>query len=513
MSSSADRMYEDPLYTEYSFVTSRELTYRMQRDALREAGKAIVAIPGIVPSRALGGLKLLAPEIPKYNIDIYKKMFEKIDLARSIIQRAVELVLSPDMDVRPPSSVLKDDKAIDDDLTSHISFCRKWIRWIRFNTWLKQALTCAFWAGNSYTEIVYVDEKGKVKKGRPEGKKAWKIVQLKIISPDEMRPIRDAFGEVIGYVQYPFNTSITWLSKTKAVDYITDGGVYFEPWEILHFKIDVEPGEAYGTSKLEAVKDILAIYVGMREDIAMSIKNYAAPTILFRVGTELIPASPTVVSQFRDNLMTQMRVSSNIVTSTMVNPEVIETGKAVMNMEKYMQQMLGILFGSFGLPEILLGQGNETTEATAKMQLEAVAKQIKTVHQDIKDNVELHLFSKLTVGKWFHELTPTDMDNIPEIFFGPIETEEDKRLRYENGFRFGMYTREECRKPYGMKPQPEGELVSTENLEFQKALIEHEAKMAKQYAPPPTTVPAGQGQPPKKSKPTQKPKDRDDGKP
>lgn len=505
--------YDDPTYTEHSFVTSRELQYRMQRDALKEAGKAIVAIPGIVPNRTKNSLSILAPEIPKYNIRIYQKMFEKIDLARSIIQRAVELVLSPDIDIRPPASVLKADVQINDDLKKNISFCRKWVRWIRFNSWLKQALTCAFWAGNSYTEIVTAKGEGKKIKGRPAGKESWKILELKLISPDEMRPIRDAYGQVKGYVQYPFNTPITWLSKTQADKYIDNGAVSFEPHEILHMKFDVDPGEAYGTSKLEAVKDILAIYVGMREDIAMAIKNYAAPTVLFRIGTELIPASPTVVNSFRSNLMSQMRVSSNIVTSTMVQPQVIETGKAVMNMEKYMQQMLGILFGSFGLPEILLGQGNETTEATAKMQLEAAAYQFKVVHQDIKDNVELDLFSKLSVGKWFDQLTPGDMDNIPELFFGPIETEEDKRFRYTEGFKDGIYTREECRKPYGMNPKPEGELVSTENLKFQMKLEEHKAKMAKKYAPPQAPA-GGTGKPPAKdTKPTSTKKDRDDGKP
>ena len=500
---------EDPWYSDHSFVTSRELQYRMQRDIINEAGKAVVAIPGLLPKRSKGINIILAPEIPKYNILTYGKMFERIDLARSIILRIVEMILSVTQDIRPPQSVVQDNTPIPQDVKDNISFVRKWTRFKKFKTWLKDALICAYWAGNSYSEVV--QEKGTVSPaaGRPKGDTSWKITELKLIAPDEMRPVRDPWGDILGYVQYPYRGSYTWLDQTQAKDYMEKGGIPFEPWQIIHIKINPEPGEAYGTSIFEAAKDILAIYVGMREDIAMIIKNYAAPMILFRIGTELIPASAGTVSSFRTALAGQMQVSSNIVTSTMVNADVIGAGQKAMSMEKYFSQMLNVLFGSFGLPEILIGQGNETTEATGKMQLEALSKSAKVIHQLLKDEVELQLFSFLSVGKWEHQLTPKDLDKIPELWFGPIETEEDKRLRWENMHRFGAATVQEWRKAYGMKPDPEGDLTPESNLEFQKALIEHEAKMAKQYAPPVAAGVKTPGGTPSKPKPTQKPSDRD----
>lgn len=482
----------------------------MQRDAVNEAGKAVLAVPGVITKRAKGMGIILAPEIPKYHIQTYQKMFQRIDIARSIVQRLVDIILSPVQDVRPPASLLEDNKAISDELKTNISFIRKWIRYKKFRTWLKSALTCALWAGNSYTEVVVEDPKGKKKKGRPKSENSWRIKELKLIPPDEVRPVRDPFGTVIGYIQYPFRGTYTWLDIKQAKEFYQNGAVIFEPWEILHIQIDPEPGEAYGTSILEATKDILAIYVGMREDIAMIIKNYAAPMILFRIGTELIPASPNTVTTFRDALMNQMETSSNIVTSTMVQADIIGAGKQVMGMEKYFQQMLNLVFGSFGLPEVLVGQGNETTEATAKMQLEALSKQVKTIHQNTKDSIELKLFAKLSVDKWEHQLTPADMDKIPEFWFGPIETEEDKRMRLENAFRFGLTARQEYRKEYGMKPDVEGDLTPEADLKFQKAIIEHTAKMTKKYAPPQATQTGVPGQTQTKDKPTQKKKDRDD---
>lgn len=505
---------EDPWYSDHSFVTSRELAYRMQRDAINEAGKAVVAIPGMLPKRSKKLNIILAPEIPKYNIRTYGKMFERIDLARSIILRIVEMILSVTQDIRPPESVLQDDKPIPEDLKLNISFVRKWTRYKKFKTWLKDSLICAYWAGNSYSEVVPEEDPKKGKVGRPKGEASWKIRELKLLPPDEMRPVRGPFGDLYGYVQYPYRGTYTWLDLAQASEFVKQGGIVFNPWEIIHIKINPEPGEAYGTSIFEAAKDILAIYVGMREDIAMIIKNYAAPMILFRIGTELIPASAGTITSFRSALAGQMQVSSNIVTSTMVNADVIGAGQKAMSMEKYFAQMLNVLFGSFGLPEILIGQGNETTEATGKMQLEALSKSAKVIHQLLKDSVELQLFSFLSVNKWEYQLTPPDLDKIPELWFGPLETEEDKRLRWENMFRFGGSARQEWRKAYGMKPDYEGDLTPEADLKFQKALIEHEAKMAKKYAPPVATGVKTPGQTPSKTKPQQKKSDRDaeDGK-
>lgn len=500
---------EDPWYSDHSFVTSRELAYRMQRDAINEAGKAVIAIPGLLPKRSKGLNIILAPEIPKYNILTYQKMYERIDLAHSIVLRTVEMILSPTMDIRPPESVLQDDKPIGDDLKKNISFVRKWVRYKKFNTWKKDALICAYWAGNSYSEVVPEEALVAGTVGRPTIEASWKIKELKLLPPDEMRPVRSPFGDLLGYVQYPYRGTYTWLDSEQAKMFMDKGGIPFEPWEIIHIKINPEPGEAYGTSIFEAAKDILAIYVGMREDIAMIIKNYAAPMILFRIGTELIPASAGTVSTFRSALAGQMQVSSNIVTSTMVNAEVIGAGQKAMSMEKYFSQMLNVLFGSFGLPEILIGQGNETTEATGKMQLEALSKSAKVIHQLLKDSIELQLFSFLSVGKWEHELTPADLDKIPELWFGPLETEEDKRLRWENMHRFGGATRQEWRKAYGMKPDPEGDLTPEADLKFQKEIIEHTAKMGKKYAPPVAAATKTPGQTPSKPKPTQKKSDRD----
>ena len=496
-------------YTDHSFVTSREYQYNIQKAAIREAGKAIVAAPGMKPKKGSKSRFVIAPEIPKYSIRLYKQIFTRVDLLRSSLQRLAELILSSDNDVKPPSSLLLANAKVTEDLQGSISFIRKWQRYKGFNSWLYEALICALWAGNSYSEVVLTKaSEGRQKQGRPKSSDSWKIDELKLIAPDEMRPIRDSYGKVLGYIQYPFQGTYTWLDSGQADKFGAAGGVLFDPHEIIHIKIDTDPGEAYGTSKIEAVKDILALIIGMREDVGMIAKNYASPIILFRIGTELIPASPDTVNEFKANLESQMTVSSNIVSSTMVDPVVIATGQKAMNLQNYLTQFMGMFFGAMGIPEILLGQGQETTEATAKIQLEAVGNQIRVLQQHLKDHVELPIFARLAVDKRVDELTPGDMDKIPELWFAPLETLEDLRIRFENMFRFAGISRQEWRKAWGMKPEVEGDLTPEGDLSFQKALIQEQGKVQVKVAAA-RPAPGIPGQTPSKPKPTKKKSDRD----
>lgn len=464
--------------------------------SLTEAGKAVIAPEGRYGTK--GGKLAYVAEVQKYDVRMYERIYERVEIVRSTIHRLVELITEVGLWVGPPESVIRKGKEPSEVLKENIAFTTQWIRYKKFKSWLGEALKCTMWAGNSYSEIVRekTQEKGSV-----ESRKSWKIKELKLINPAEMRPVRDAFGEVLGYVQFPFYGTRTWLSGAQKERYLQNGGIWFETWEIVHMKINPLPGDVYGTSVLESIKDLMGLIVGMREDIATIIKNYAAPTILFKIGTELIPASLPTVTKFRDMIESQMSASSNIVTSTMVDASVIEAAKNVMNLEGYMRMAQNMLYGALGVPEILMGQGNETTEATAKMQMEAVSKQVRSWHQMIKDEVELQVFSELSVGKKYSELSPVDLEKIPELYFGPVETAEEKRLRLHNGYETGILTREECRKEVGLTPVVEGTIHPNADPKFQMELADKQKEMGMAMA---ASGPKGTT-----TKKTKKPSDRD----
>jgi hypothetical protein len=350
------------------------------------------------------------------------------------------------------------------------------------------------WSGNAYIEVVY------------DPLNIWRVTHMKLINPAEMRVVRDDTGEILGYLQFPYNSGILSALSLRRARYLLkkypNHTVWFEPEEILHLKWDALPGEPYGTSMFECLKDIMAIIIGMREDMGVIVRNHAAPTVLFRLGTDLIPASKVAIDDFANYLQNSFDNTTNLVASTLVQHEVIDTSSKIIDLPKYLKAAINILFAGAGIPEILLGQGNETTEATAKQQLESVEKKFKAMQQLFKDAVELQIFSRLCKQVRIIEnlviLQPKDMDLIPELYFPPIESVEERRLRLEGGVTQGSLPHEVYRKEFGYSPKLEGTFVIAEDREFQKEL----AKLGK-----PATPGTGTKQDGKKAK---KPSDRND---
>ncbi len=438
------------------------------RVAERALGKAIIA-PGISTTTKRILENFLGMEAPKYNLDIYRRMYVKIDLLHEGVNKFAETLTENGFRFSAPSHVVEDEdfEDLSSDLKANLKKLRRWGRWTTFGTFMTQIFKPTLWAGNGYAEIVY-DEK-----------EEWKIVDLKIIDPREMRVVRSPFGEVIGYVQYPFNGYLGVLTPLVAEKFKKNGGIFFLPHEVLHIKWNPLPGEAYGQSIFEAMKDIVADVTGMRIDLGLIAHNHASPTTHYQMGTDLIPASQAAIDDF-SALVTTMDNSMDLVTSTMVKSNPIKDPSKVLDMPRFLRTGMNIFYASLGLPEIMFGQGNETTEATAKSQIEATSKKFRAMQRNFREQVELTIFSRLLLGKTYYQLSPDDMDLLPEIYFAPIETSEEKKLRLGEAVKNGSITHEEWRVENGMLPKRKGQVVLAEDREYQMELIDKQAEIMKQ---------------------------------
>lgn len=452
-----------------AYYNSSAYALQLTQKKVNEAGKAIIAAGSFFPKTKRARTAQLVKEEPKYNIKTYEEMYTKIDLLHEIVNKIAEFLFYSGMGIKPPSH-LREMQDFDVTkvvgLQENIEFIRRWARYIGFTTQGIEAFKCALWAGNAYLEIVY------------DSNNIWRVPYLKLINPAEMRVIRSETGDILGYLQFPYNSGILSSISRRRADYLKsrypNHTVEFDPEEILHIKWDALPGEPYGISIFESLKDIMAIIIGMREDMGVIIRNHAAPTILFRLGTDLIPASKVAIDDFANYLLNSFDNSTNLVASTLVQGEVLDTSSKIIDLPKYIKAAINILYAGAGIPEILLGQGNETTEATAKQQLESVEKKFKAMQQLFKDAIELQIFARLckqvaiVADKVI--LQPKDMDIIPELYFPPIESIEERRLRLEGGVQQGSLPHEVYRKEYGYSPKLEGTYVIAEDREFQKEL-------------------------------------------
>lgn len=423
----------------------------------QEAGKAIVAVGSRWVKTKRNQEPGVVKELPAYDLNTYEQMYVHVDLLHRAVNKIAETITENFIGFGSPVHLLEEEEVaaqVQSGLKTSLQQTRRWARWIAFASHLEELLKPALWSGNGYWEVVY-DEQSE-----------WKVTVLKELNPKEMRVVRDETGEVLGYVQFPFKTGLSVLSPELKNRYVRDGAIYLDKEKVIHVKWNPLPSEAYGQSLFECIKDIMAIIIGLREDMGIIGKNNATPSTHYRLGTDIIPAAPKSITDFT-TLVEGMDHTKDLVTSTFIDSKPIRDPSKILDMPKYLRAALNILYASLGLPEILFGQGNETTEATAKVQIEAAAQMFRSIQRKLKDQIELHILPRLILGKEYENLMPNDMDIIPEMVFEPIETEEDKRLRLENGVKIGSLSHQDYRRAYKMRPQIEGEVVIEQDREFQ----------------------------------------------
>ncbi|MHA2054221.1 MAG: hypothetical protein ACXAC2_00205 [Candidatus Kariarchaeaceae archaeon] len=474
---------------------------------IAELGKAIVA-QGSKWFKTKKNFVNVVPESPDYNFETYEKMYKRIDLLHEMVNKFSESMVQSGWMIGPPDHLLQENEFVLDQnssLKNNILFVRRWARYIKFSSWLVGFFKPGLWCGNGYTEMVPEgDERNLDVEFKTEAADRWGIIGLKEISPLEMRVVRDHTGVVLGYVQYPYNSPYPTVFSPRQANIAIDkyGAIKLEADDILHLKWNPLPSGSYGISIFEPLKDVTGNVMGIRDDLAITVNNYSIPTTHFRLGNDVIPASNKAIDTFTGYL-SSLDNAADLVTSTLVESIPIKDPSKVLDIPKFLRALLNMLYASAGVPEILFGQGNETTEATAKMQMEAADKKFNAMRQLVRDQLELQLFARLIKGMTTSQLKPKDMDEIPQIYFAPFETAEDKRLRYENGVKAGSLTHQDYRRAYGFLPKREGDVVLEQDKEYQLEL----AKTA-----PPQANPFGGGTSGGGSKPSgptkQRPSDR-----
>jgi hypothetical protein len=412
---------------------------------------------------------LLMAEPKKWDERLFQKMYERLPIVYRSANIITQWTMQSGLKISPPGHLIAENKDPDSipQLANNLTFIRKWKRYIGFEVVLEDTVLYLILFGNAYLEIVR------------DPSSRWKITRLVPIKPYEMSVMRDIHGEILGYVQQPptaMQTATQFIddytgTDTNGVGLKTAatgmGLVFFMPDEILHLKNTPMPSDPYGISLYEPLKDALAIIVGMLEDIGIIIRNYAAPTVLFRIGTDAMPPTPAVLDEIQAQLLQQLDANSHIITSSMVQADVLAPGQKAMTLEDYFDLALAYGMMGIGIPEILLGRSKSTTEATAKQQMEAFSRLVKTLQTKIRLEFEKKVFPILCS---ITDVTPQTIDFMPEIFWNIIRSAEEHRIDWENRFRFGGCTREEWRRELGMKPFPEGELTIDQDKEYQKDL-------------------------------------------
>ena len=235
--------------------------------------------------------------------------------------------------------------------------------------------------GNAYVEIVKLGNK---------------LVELKLLHPKNMVVEADDSGEIKGYKQE--------LGMGETIN--------FSPEEIAHFKWNVIGDEIYGTSAIESVVEAINVKLQMEGDLRLISHRYAAPQIQYAIGTDAEPATEEQITEFESQLDNQTP-EMDLVTSHAVKVNTIRPLSGSIGVEEFLKHMENQVIAGLQVPEVALGRGQNSTEATAKVQLGIFDRRVKAIQRVLTRQTERLIIEPL-VG-----------DNVVEIEFGEFEKEDE----------------------------------------------------------------------------------------
>jgi len=221
--------------------------------------------------------------------------------------------------------------------------------------------------GNAYLEMCKDEDTGK-------------IVWLKPLDPVHMRVRRDAYGQVLGYIQL-----------------LTFPPVVFASDEICHFKWGAKSWwyeSAYGTSLLRPLLKIQALIDQLEDDMAVIVHTYAKPMLVVKAGTPERPwADPqlqALAEAFRNR-----KPATDVFVRGDVDVQVIQSMTKDVNVNFWLDYLLRQREAVLGVPKIFLGYSEGTNRATAEIVMQEYVTRLRMMQEIIGDTLETVLFKQL----------------------------------------------------------------------------------------------------------------------
>lgn len=433
----------------------------IMKGGLEEAGKGIVGSPGL--SDRIRGVP------HEYDFDLYEALYK----TEALVFRGINVTAHH---VMQPGFTIEGGKEKSRELL------RDWSDFINLEGLLHETVKSILIWGNSYFEIV------------KDHDNEFGIIDLKPIPPSTMYVYRTETGEVIGYIQVPKTRRFLrgrgaylairrmlrlpvvkdladlqtekkrgWKGQVKAV---YPGAVPFDASEIIHIKDNEVPGAEYGLSVIEPMLASLTIYQGMRLDIGVMSRRYAAPKILWLIGDDQTPASDEMMNKFFEYLAIS-NIGDDIVMPSWISFNVLGAGEVAMKMESYLQMMRDDVFAGLNVPEFLMGGSTKGTLASATIQLESFSRRIIVLQKMLSYVVKKRIFP-LVIGI-DDSMSRSEWKDIPSIVFRPMETEEKIVLRAMNLYTNNIASREEVRRLLRLPDEPVGHMWIEDQKEIAAA--------------------------------------------
>lgn len=233
-----------------------------------------------------------------------------------------------------------------------------------FNILIYNMLRTSLIAGDSFAEIMR-DSSGR-------------LVNIKPLNPGVISIITDEYGMIKRYEQ---TARVGGEKKTIAK---------FKPEEMFHLSMNRIADEAHGISTLEKIQDIIEMLKEAKSDQRVVFHRYVKPLMIFSVNED----DPTEVSKFKTKLDQMVELGENMVipTNTVDKFERFAVPQfATLDPIPWMRYLTKNIIISEGVPEIILGNEDDATEAAAKILYLAFEQMIRFKQLVLEEQIKSQL--------------------------------------------------------------------------------------------------------------------------
>lgn len=209
-----------------------------------------------------------------------------------------------------------------------------------FNMILDNAIRTYTICGDSFCEII-------------GGKK---FINLKPLDPGTIKIIGSEQGRLKGYEQWRWNKQ---LQKKELVASFGKKEIFHMPWNRI--------GDAiHGTGTIEKVEDIILMRNEAMADMKTVFHRYVKPLFIVSVDTD----NETEIAAFKEKLRKTMEQSENLIVPKQTVDSIERASipqYSTLDPLPWIQLLQTQFMLAEGVPEVILGGGRETTEATSKI--------------------------------------------------------------------------------------------------------------------------------------------------
>lgn len=236
-----------------------------------------------------------------------------------------------------------------------------------FNGIMKNQLRTALIGGDSFAEII------KNKRGV--------LRNLKPISPASMKIESSGKGMITKYVQVTYYIDNSGTRKRHEVK--------FNPESIFHLSWNRLGDEPHGRSMIEPLEDVIEMKNEAMTDMRIVFHRYVKPLILSKVDTD----DPTEIEKFKKEIDKAIRYMENmIVPKGAVEMERMSIPQySTLDPLPWLRALQSYFVSGSGVPEVILGFGRETTEASAKILYLAFQQTIEDIQLMLEEQIKAQL--------------------------------------------------------------------------------------------------------------------------